>query len=91
MSKSQRCTTTFLNNLKPNPKTAKSADYEVNLPSMKDSGLPVGVRCLVGKSGGKRFLLRYISPQISGDKAALMVLLSLSGKATSVAEQILRR
>ncbi|HHX8650388.1 TPA: tyrosine-type recombinase/integrase [Vibrio diabolicus] len=71
MSKSQRLTTTFLNNLKPNPANAKSADYEVNLSAMKDSGLPVGVRCLVGKSGGKRFLLRYISPQIPGRKSAI--------------------
>ena len=54
MSKSQRLTATFLNNLKPNSKTAKSADYEVNLSAMKDSGLPVGVRCLVDK--GKRDL-----------------------------------
>ncbi|WP_100269017.1 integrase family protein [Vibrio fluvialis] len=71
MSKSQRLTATFLNNLKPNPRTAKSTDYEVNLSAMKDSGLPVGVRCLVGKSGGKRFLLRYISPQIPGRKSAI--------------------
>lgn len=71
MSKSQRLTTTFLNNLKPNPRTAKSTDYEVNLSAMKDSGLPTGVRCLVGKSGGKRFLLRYISPQIPGRKSAI--------------------
>ncbi|MEK2062470.1 integrase family protein [Vibrio parahaemolyticus] len=71
MSKSQRLTTTFLNNLKPNPRTAKSADYEVNLSAMKDSGLPTGVRCLVGKSGGKRFLLRYISPQVPGKKSAI--------------------
>ncbi|ELI5719957.1 tyrosine-type recombinase/integrase [Vibrio fluvialis] len=71
MSKSQRLTTTFLNNLKPNAKTAKSTDYEVNLSAMKDSGLPIGVRCLVGKSGGKRFLLRYISPQIPGRKSAI--------------------
>ncbi|HGZ7400175.1 TPA: tyrosine-type recombinase/integrase [Vibrio parahaemolyticus] len=71
MSKSQRLTTTFLNNLKPNPRTAKSTDYEVNLSAMKDSGLPTGVRCLVGKSGGKRFLLRYISPQVPGKKSAI--------------------
>ncbi|EOG5906738.1 tyrosine-type recombinase/integrase [Vibrio vulnificus] len=71
MSKSQRLTTTFLNNLKPNPRTAKSADYEVSLSAMKDSGLPTGVRCLVGKSGGKRFLLRYISPQVPGKKSAI--------------------
>ncbi|HHY0447870.1 TPA: tyrosine-type recombinase/integrase [Vibrio parahaemolyticus] len=71
MSKSQRLTATFLNNLKPNPRTAKSTDYEVNLSAMKDSGLPIGVRCLVGKSGGKRFLLRYISPQIPGKKSAI--------------------
>lgn len=71
MSKSQRLTTTFLNNLKPNPRTAKSADYEVNLSAMRDSGLPTGVRCLVGKSGGKRFLLRYISPQVPGKKSAI--------------------
>ncbi|MGR4021032.1 hypothetical protein [Vibrio harveyi] len=37
MSKSQRLTTTFLNNLKPNPASAKSTDYEVNLSVMKDS------------------------------------------------------
>ncbi|MFB1096854.1 tyrosine-type recombinase/integrase [Vibrio diabolicus] len=70
MSKSQRLTTTFLNNLKPNPKTAKFADYEVNLSAMKGSGLPTGVRCLVGKSGGKRFLLRYTSP-VTGKKASI--------------------
>ncbi len=70
MSKSQRLTTTFLNNLNPNPTTAKSTDYEVNLSAMKDSGLPTGVRCLVGKSGGKRFLLRYTSP-VTGKKASI--------------------
>ncbi|MFA0689284.1 tyrosine-type recombinase/integrase [Vibrio splendidus] len=70
MSKSQRLTTTFLNNLKPNPTTAKSTDYEVNLSAMKDSGLPTGVRCLVGKSGGKRFLLRYTSP-VTGKKVSI--------------------
>ncbi|EOX3944952.1 tyrosine-type recombinase/integrase [Vibrio alginolyticus] len=71
MKSKTRLTTTFLNNLKPNPRTAKSADYEVNLSAMKDSGLPTGVRCLVGKSGGKRFLLRYISPQVPGKKSAI--------------------
>ncbi|MCG6383867.1 Arm DNA-binding domain-containing protein [Vibrio fluvialis] len=70
MSKSQRLTSTFLNNLKPNPASAKSTDYEVNLSAMKDSGLPTGVRCLVGKSGGKRFLLRYTSP-VTGKKASI--------------------
>ncbi len=70
MSKSQRLTTTFLNNLKPNPANAKSTDYEVNLSAMKDSGLPTGVRCLVGKSGGKRFLLRYTSP-VTGKKVSI--------------------
>ncbi|WP_182020216.1 integrase family protein [Vibrio diabolicus] len=70
MSKSQRLTTTFLNNLKPNSANAKSTDYEVNLSAMKDSGLPTGVRCLVGKSGGKRFLLRYTSP-VRGKKASI--------------------
>lgn len=66
----QRLTTAFLNNLKPNPANAKSTDYEVNLSAMKDSGLPTGVRCLVGKSGNKRFLLRYISP-VTGKKASI--------------------
>ncbi|MGL0822233.1 tyrosine-type recombinase/integrase [Vibrio vulnificus] len=70
MSKQQRLTTAFLNNLKPNPANAKSADYEVNLSAMKDSGFPTGVRCLVGKSGNKRFLLRYISP-VTGKKASI--------------------
>ncbi|MFM2596376.1 tyrosine-type recombinase/integrase [Vibrio harveyi] len=37
---------------------------------MKDSGLPMGVRCLVGKSGNKRFLLRYISP-VTSKKASI--------------------
>lgn len=59
MSKSQRLTTIFLKNLKPHAKTTNSTDYEVNLSAMKDSGLPIGVRCLVGKSCGKRFLLCY--------------------------------
>ncbi len=77
MSKSQRLTTTFLNNLKPNPRTAKSADYEVNLSAMRDSGLPTGVRCLVGKSGGKRFLLRYISPQVPGKNLRLVLAVTL--------------
>ncbi|EHJ9979902.1 integrase family protein [Vibrio alginolyticus] len=71
MNSKTRLTVSFLNNLKPNPRTAKSTDYEVNLSAMKDSGLPIGVRCLVGKSGGKRFLLRYISPQIPGKKSAI--------------------
>lgn len=66
----QRLTTAFLNNLKPNPTNAKSTDYEVNLSAMKDSGLPTGVRCLVGKSGNKRFLLRYISP-VTSKKASI--------------------
>lgn len=66
----QRLTTAFLNNLKPNPTNAKSTDYEVNLSAMKDSGLPTGVRCLVGKSGNKRFLLRYISP-VTGKKVSI--------------------
>lgn len=66
----QRLTTAFLNNLKPNPVNAKSTDYEVNLSAMKDSGLPTGVRCLVGKSGNKRFLLRYISP-VTSKKASI--------------------
>ena len=70
MSKLQRLTTAFLNNLKPNPANAKSTDYEVNLSAMKDSGLPMGVRCLVGKSGNKRFLLRYISP-VTSKKASI--------------------
>jgi len=70
MSNSQRLTTTFINNLKSNPKTVKPSDYEVNLSSMKDSGLPTGVRCLVGKSGSKRFLLRYTSP-VTGKKASI--------------------
>ncbi|MFZ3433627.1 tyrosine-type recombinase/integrase [Vibrio harveyi] len=70
MSKLQRLTTAFLNNLKPNPANAKSTDYEVNLSAMKDSGLPTGVRCLVGKSGNKRFLLRYTSP-VTGKKASI--------------------
>ncbi|OZS42117.1 tyrosine-type recombinase/integrase [Photobacterium sanguinicancri] len=69
--KSQRLTTTFLNNLKPNPSTAKSADYEINLSAMKDSGLPIGVRCLVGKRRGSvRYLFRYTSP-ITGKKASI--------------------
>ncbi|EJG0898250.1 tyrosine-type recombinase/integrase [Vibrio parahaemolyticus] len=70
MSKSKRLTTTFLNNLTPNPSTEKFTDYEVNLSAMKDSGLPTGVRCLVGKSGNKRFLLRYTSP-VTGKKASI--------------------
>ncbi|GAK85888.1 integrase [Vibrio ponticus] len=65
-----RLTTAYLNNLKPNPANAKSTDYEVNLSAMKDSGLPTGVRCLVGKSGNKRFLLRYTSP-VTGKKASI--------------------
>lgn len=70
MGLSQRLTTTFLNNLKSNPSNAKFTDYEVNLSAMKDSGLPTGVRCLVGKSGNKRFLLRYTSP-VTGKKASI--------------------
>ncbi|WP_029800642.1 Arm DNA-binding domain-containing protein, partial [Vibrio parahaemolyticus] len=70
MNSKNRLTVSFLNNLKPNPQTTKCADYEVNLSAMKDSGLPTGVRCLVGKSGGKRFLLRYTSP-VTGKKASI--------------------
>lgn len=39
MSKPQRATTAFLNNLKPNLANAKPTDYEVNFSAMKDSGL----------------------------------------------------
>ncbi|HCM0814466.1 TPA: integrase family protein [Vibrio parahaemolyticus] len=96
MSKSQRLTTTFLNNLKPNPKTAKSADYEVNLSAMKDSGLPVGVRCLVGKGKGSvRFIFRFTSP-ITGKKASIGLgrasdtdLVTLRKKAKEYRQQIL--
>lgn len=71
MSKLQRLTTTFLNNLKPNPANAKSTDYEINLSAMKDSGLPVGVRCLVGKRQGSiRFIFRFTSP-VTGKKSSI--------------------
>lgn len=43
--KSQRLITTLLNNLNPNPTSAKPTDYEVNLSAMKGSGLPTEVRC----------------------------------------------
>ena len=70
MYKSTKLTTAFIAGLPPNSTSSKSADYEVNLSGMKGSVLPTGVRCLVGKSGGKRFLLRYISP-VTGKKAAI--------------------
>ena len=96
MSKSQRLTTTFLNNLKPNPASAKSTDYEVNLSVMKDSGLPTGVRCLVGKRRGSiRYLLRYTSP-VTGRKASIGLgrlndtdLITLRKKAKEYRQQIL--
>ncbi|MCX8840464.1 tyrosine-type recombinase/integrase [Vibrio parahaemolyticus] len=96
MSKSQRLTTTFLNNLKPNPSNAKSTDYEVNLSAMKDSGLPVGVKCLVGKrQGSVRYLLRYTSP-VTGKKASIGLgrlndtdLITLRKKAKEYRQQIL--
>lgn len=50
--------------------TKFSVPLQVNLSAMKDSGLPTGVRCLVGKSGGKRFLLRYTSP-VTGRKESI--------------------
>lgn len=52
MSKSQRLTTTFLNNINPNPSTVKSTDFEDNLSAVKDSGLPAGAKCFVGKLEG---------------------------------------
>jgi hypothetical protein len=67
MRKSQRLTTTLLNNLNPNPRTAKSTDYKVNSSAMRDSDFLTDVRCLVDKSGGKRFLLRYTSP-VTGNR-----------------------
>lgn len=96
MSKSQRLTTTFLNNLKPNPANAKSADYEVNLSAMKDSDLPVGVRCLVGKGKGSvRFIFRFTSP-VTGRKASIGLgrlndtdLITLRKKAKEYRQQIL--
>ncbi|ELP2658460.1 integrase family protein [Vibrio parahaemolyticus] len=96
MSKSQRLTTTFLNNLKPNPANAKSTDYEVNLSAMKDSGLPVGVRCLVGKGKGSvRFIFRFTSP-VTGRKASIGLgrlndtdLITLRKKAKEYRQQIL--
>lgn len=96
MSKSQRLTATFLNNLKPNPANARSTDYEVNLSAMKDSGLPVGVKCLVGKrQGSVRYLLRYTSP-VTGKKASIGLgrlndtdLITLRKKAKEYRQQIL--
>lgn len=96
MSKSQRLTTTFLNNLKPNPANAKSTDYEINLSAMKDSGLPVGVRCLVGKrTGSIRFIFRFTSP-VTGRKASIGLgrlndtdLITLRKKAKEYRQQIL--
>ncbi|ELB2847997.1 tyrosine-type recombinase/integrase [Vibrio alginolyticus] len=96
MSKSQRLTSTFLNNLKPNPANAKSTDYEVNLSAMKDSGLPVGVRCLVGKGKGSvRFIFRFTSP-VTGRKASIGLgrlndtdLITLRKKAKEYRQQIL--
>ncbi|EGR0302133.1 site-specific integrase [Vibrio parahaemolyticus] len=96
MSNSQKLTTTFLNNLKPNPPTAKSTDYEVNLSAMKDSGLPVGVRCLVGKGRGSvRYIFRYTSP-VTGRKASIGLgkrddtdLISLRKKAKEYRQNVL--
>ncbi|WP_102341151.1 tyrosine-type recombinase/integrase [Vibrio cyclitrophicus] len=96
MSKLQRLTATFLNTLKPNPKTAKSADYEINLSAMKDSGLPVGVRCLVGKGKGSiRFIFRFTSP-VTGKKSSIGLgrasdvdLITLRKKVKEYRQQIL--
>lgn len=94
MSSTQRLTIPFLNNLKPNLPSSKSTDYEVNLSAMKECGLPTGVRCLVGKSGGKRFLLRYVSPA-TGKKASISLgrhpetdLISLRKLAKAYRQQI---
>lgn len=96
MNSKTRLTVSFLNSLKPNPKTAKSTDYEVNLSAMKDSGLPTGVRCLVGKrQGSVRYLLRYTSP-VTGRKASIGLgrlndtdLITLRKKAKEYRQQIL--
>ncbi|CAE6891221.1 Pfam:DUF4102 [Vibrio sp. B1REV9] len=93
---SSRLTTAFLNNLKPNPANAKSTDYEVNLSAMKDSGLPVGVRCLVGKRQGSiRFIFRFTSP-VTGKKSSIGLgrhndtdLITLRKKAKEYRQQIL--
>lgn len=45
-----------INNLPSNPTESKSTELEIS-----DTEL-IGLKCLVGKTGNKRFLLRYVSP-----------------------------
>jgi len=45
-----------INNLPPNPPESKSTELELSDTET------IGLKCLVGKTGSKRFLLRYTSP-----------------------------
>lgn len=56
MSKLFKFTPTKLNNIPPHDRHSKSTNNEVSDTEVQ------GLKLLIGKSGKKRFLLRFISP-----------------------------
>ena len=54
MSRQFKFTTSRLSSLPPNPQSSRSTETEYSDTEV------TGLKCLVGKSGSKRFLFRYI-------------------------------
>ncbi|GAB3528362.1 Arm DNA-binding domain-containing protein [Photobacterium alginatilyticum] len=66
MNKKFKFTTSSLNSLPKNPSSSRSTELEFSDTEV------IGLKCLVGKTGNKRFLLRYISPK-SRKKASIAI------------------
>lgn len=64
MNKKFKFTISSLNNLPKNPASSKSTELEFTDTEV------IGLKCLVGKTGNKRFLLRYVSP-VTHKKASI--------------------
>ncbi|ELA6781878.1 tyrosine-type recombinase/integrase [Vibrio alginolyticus] len=64
MNKKFKFTTTSLNNLSRHSYSSKSTELEFSDTEV------IGLRCLVGRTGNKRFLLRYTSP-VTRKKASI--------------------
>lgn len=89
MNKKFKFTISSLNNLPKNPATSKSTELEFSDTEV------IGLKCLVGKTGNKRFLLRYMSP-VANKKASIGLgrwpdidLLTVRKKARGYKQQVL--
>ncbi|MCG7584958.1 site-specific integrase [Photobacterium sp. OFAV2-7] len=88
MNKKFKFTPSSLNNLPKNPASSKSTELEFSDTEV------IGLKCLVGKTGNKRFLLRYTSP-VTRKKASIGLgrwpdidLLTVRKKARKLKEQV---